>query len=118
MNRLLFALGVATACLAGCCEQPARVRFVPTATVRRAEVQPSSHEDFRAAERAGDAVAATGNGAAWGMDDRLIQLRRGERLRVLSVNAGSGRIVVRRLDEHTLATVEPEAVEVLTTDYP
>ena len=116
--RLPLSLFAALVLLTGCCQDPAPVRFVPATSVRRAEVQPVTSADFQAAERSGDSIVATGYGAAWGMGDQLIQLRRGERLRVLTVNSDSERLVVRRLDEHGLATVTPDAVEALTSDYP
>ena len=118
MDRTLLIFFVAVSGLAGCCNPPPPVRMVPAASVRQLDPQPFTLAEFRAAEEDGHSPRATGVGLAWNLGDQRIHLHPGERLHVLGVNEKSGRIAVRRVDEGSVASVERDGVEVLTTSYP
>ena len=90
---------------------------MPTSTVVRVEPQPTTYAEFQDAEQRGCRIAATGRGVAFGLGDQRVDLEAGETLRVLRVNPRTGEVLVRRLEEHTLARLSPDALEVRTTTY-
>ncbi len=117
MTRFFLLLSVAAVGLAGCsCPPPAR-RFVPTSTVGRVEPPPISWGEFQDAEQRGCLIAATGRGVAFGPGDQSVEMTAGEALHVLRVDPRSGEVLVRRLDDHTLARLSPDGLEVRATTY-
>ena len=101
----------------GCCSEPPSKRVVPTATVARVEPQPTTLDEFRAAEAQGNLIAATGRGVAFGLGDQPVEMQAGEALHVLRIDPRSGEILVRRLDTLSLARLSPVGVEVRATTY-
>ena len=118
MIRYLAVCGSCAVCLAGCSTPTAGVRFVPRSSVVRVEPQPTTYREYREAERQGFLVAATGRGLAEGIDDLPTQMHDGEGLHVLAVDPATGEVVVRRLDDNTLARVDQAGLEVRATTYP
>ena len=117
MTRYLSLASVAAVCIAGCCSSPQARRFVPSSTVVRVRPQPTTRREFQDAEQQGYLIAATGLGLAFGTGDQPIQMQAGEALHVLKVDPRSGEVLVLRLDDHTLARLSSEGVEVRTTTY-
>lgn len=107
MPRYLTLFSVAAVCIAGCCSPPPARRLVPSSTVMRVEPQPATCREFQDAEQQGYLIAATGRGAAFGTGDQVIQMQEGESLHVLRVDPDSGEVLVRRLDDHSLARLSP-----------
>ena len=101
----------------GCCSPAPERRVVPTSTVVRAEPQPTTYAEFQDAEQRGCLIAATGRGVAFGVGDQRVYPQAGEALHVLRVNPQTGEVLVRRVDEHTLARLSSDALEVRTTTY-
>ena len=117
MTRCLIFLNVAAVCLAGCGSPPQARRFVPASTVVRVEPLPTTRREFQQAEQQGYLIAATGLGPAVNFWDRPVQMCNGEALHVLGVDADSGEVLVRRLDDHTLARLTLAGLEVRATTY-
>ena len=117
MTRYLALVSIAAVCLAGCCSPPQARRFVPGSTVVRVEPQPTTRREFQDAEEQGCLIAATGMGMAFGTGDQPVQMQAGEALHVLRVDLRTGEVLVRRLDDHSLARLSPEGLEARATTF-